>query len=112
MFFPARYLEAAKWDRAEEFAAGAGQIGYVHFDAKYRIETIERLLGADDAASARTRKHRGKVDRHLSQAAIFTRCTLITTRFGARRDASVLYPGRDGDVKREYTRYEEVSNRE
>ena len=107
VFFPARYLEAAKWGRAEELAAAAGQIGYVHFDAKYRIETIERLLGADDEASLEAEDIETKSTDTYRRGDLYK---MHTYNDAIRRTAGsyVLYPGRDGEVKREYTRYEEV----
>jgi predicted component of viral defense system (DUF524 family) len=107
VFFPSRYLDTAKWDKAEELAGDAGQIGYLHFDAKYRIETIERLLGADDAASLDAESIETKSTDTYRRGDLYK---MHTYNDAIRRTAGsyVLYPGRDGEIKREYTRYEEV----
>ena len=107
VFFPARYLDAARWEKAEELAGKAGQIGHLHFDAKYRIETIERLLGADNAAALDAEHIETRSTDTYRRGDLYK---MHTYNDAIRRTAGsyVLYPGRDGDVKREYTRDEEA----
>ncbi|HTJ79798.1 MAG TPA: DUF2357 domain-containing protein [Rariglobus sp.] len=47
VILPADYT-ADNWLKAEEAAEAEGRIAYIHFDAKYRIEQITELLGAEE----------------------------------------------------------------
>lgn len=47
VILPADY-EASDWRQAESDGEAEGRIAYVHFDAKYRIEQIADLIGAEE----------------------------------------------------------------
>ena len=47
VILPADY-DAADWRQAERDGEAEGRIAYVHFDAKYRIEQIADLIGAEE----------------------------------------------------------------
>jgi predicted component of viral defense system (DUF524 family) len=107
VFFPAEYLEAAKWDKAEEQAEAAGRIGYLHFDAKFRIETIEDAFGEKGSDDLNEEHAETKATNTYKRGDLYK---MHTYNDAIRRTAGsyVLYPGCKGEVRTDFPRYEEV----
>lgn len=107
VFFPAEYLEAAKWDKAEELAEAAGRIGYLHFDAKFRIETVEDVFGEKRREDLNEEHAETKASDTYKRGDLYK---MHTYNDAIRRTAGsyVLYPGREGEARTDFPRYEEV----
>ena len=107
VFFPAEYLEAAKWDKAEEWAEAAGRIGYLHFDAKFRIETVEDVFGEKGREALNEEHAETKTTDTYKRGDLYK---MHTYNDAIRRTAGsyVLYPGREGEARTDFPRYEEV----
>lgn len=107
VFFPAEYLEAAKWSKAEQLAVEAGRIGYLHFDAKYRIEDLRKVFGGDDDAELAREGTETKATDTYRRGDLYK---MHAYNDAIRRSAGsyVLYPGRDGEPRNDFPRYEEV----
>jgi predicted component of viral defense system (DUF524 family) len=107
VFFPAEYLEAAKWDKAEEQAEAAGRIGYLHFDAKFRIETVEDVFGEKGREALNEEHAETKASDTYKRGDLYK---MHTYNDAIRRTAGsyVLYPGREGEARTDFPRYEEV----
>jgi predicted component of viral defense system (DUF524 family) len=107
VFFPAEYLEAAKWDKAEELAEAAGRIGYLHFDAKFRIETVEDVFGQKRCEDLNEEHAETKASDTYKRGDLYK---MHTYNDAIRRTAGsyVLYPGREGAARTDFPRYEEV----
>lgn len=119
VLLPADYT-AADWLEAEEDAEADGRIAYIHFDAKYRIEQITELLGAEEPE--------GDDDKQSAQEAADERAAKTTGTFknadlykmhtyneAIRRTAGsyVLFPGgtpmnSKGTGGNRFERYQEV----
>lgn len=107
VFFPAVYLAAAKWSKAEQLAAEAGLIGYVHFDAKYRIEDLRKVFGEDEDIDLDKERVETKATDTYRRGDLYK---MHAYNDAIRRTAGsyVLYPGSDGDPKTDFVRYEEI----
>jgi hypothetical protein len=107
VFFPAEYLEASKWDKAEENAEAAGRIGYLHFDAKFRIETVEDVFGKKGLEALNEEHAQTKASDTYKRGDLYK---MHTYNDAIRRTAGsyVLYPGREGEARKDYPRFEEV----
>lgn len=107
VFFPAEYLRAAKWDKAEELAEVDGRIGYLHFDAKFRIETVEDVFGEKGCEALNEEHAQTKTSDTYKRGDLYK---MHTYNDAIRRTAGsyVLYPGREGVARTDFPRYEEV----
>ncbi|MEO0453640.1 MAG: DUF2357 domain-containing protein [Verrucomicrobiota bacterium] len=107
VFFPARYLEIAKWVKAEEAAELAGNIGYLHFDSKYRVEQLEQLLGKDEESEISEEQAEAKATNTYKRGDLYK---MHTYNDAIRRTAGsyVLYPGKDGEPRTDFARFEEI----
>lgn len=92
------------WTGAEQAANESGRVVHVHFDAKYRVETLDQLFGKDDADST------GLEDEAEQGMGTYKRVDLL--KMHAYRDAIrrsygayVLYPGQ---IERKWTGYHEL----
>jgi predicted component of viral defense system (DUF524 family) len=107
VFFPAEYLEAGKWAKAEQLARDAGRIGFLHFDAKYRIEDLGKVFGEDSDEALALEKSQTKATDTYRRGDLYK---MHAYNDAIRRTAGsyVLYPGRDGEPRVDFPRYEEV----
>jgi hypothetical protein len=107
VFFPAEYLAAAKWSKAEQLAEEAGRIGYLHFDAKYRIEDLKKVFGEDKDTDLDKERSETKATDTYRRGDLYK---MHAYNDAIRRTAGsyVLYPGSDGDPKTDFVRYEEI----
>ena len=107
VFFPAEYLSAAKWSNAELLALEAGRIGYLHFDAKYRIEDLTKIFGDDTDTDLDNERCNTKTTDTYQRGDLYK---MHTYNDAIRRTAGsyILYPGSDGEAKTTFVRYEEV----
>ena len=107
VFLPAEYLAAAKWSKAEQLAAEAGRIGYLHFDAKYRIEDLRKVFGEDKDADLDKERSETKATDTYRRGDLYK---MHAYNDAIRRTAGsyVLYPGSDGEPKTDFVRYEEI----
>lgn len=107
VFFPAEYLSAAKWSKAELLASESGRIGYLHFDAKYRIEDLTKIFGEDADADLDNERCNTKTTDTYRRGDLYK---MHTYNDAIRRTAGsyILYPGSDGGVKTTFVRYEEI----
>jgi len=107
VFYPAEYLKMEKWRKAEELAVDSGKIGYLHFDAKYRIEMVDRLFGTEGKDALDMEHAETKSTDTYQRGDLYK---MHTYNDAIRRTAGsyVIYPGRDGETKTEFLRYEEV----
>jgi predicted component of viral defense system (DUF524 family) len=107
VFFPAPKTARAP-EAAESQAEETGKIGYMHFDAKYRLDSLEQLFGVADETRA---------DEDLAREHAETKATstykrgdlfkMHTYNEAIRRTAGsfVLYPGAQQET---FERYEEI----
>ena len=107
VFYPAEYLKMDRWRMAEELAVDAGKIGYLHFDAKYRIEVVDRLFGTEGKEALDKEHAETKSTDNYQRGDLYK---MHTYNDAIRRTAGsyVIYPGRNGELKTEFLRYEEV----
>ena len=107
VFFPAEYLTDAKWSKAEQLAAEAGRIGYLHFDAKYRIEDLKKVFGEDKDTDLNKERSETKATDTYRRGDLYK---MHAYNDAIRRTAGsyVLYPGSDGEPKTDFVRYEEI----
>jgi predicted component of viral defense system (DUF524 family) len=85
--------EAMGWRKAEELAEAGGKISYLHFDAKYRIDTLKSLFGATEETDAE--RQETKSTGTVKNADLYK---MHTYNEAIRRTVGsyVLYPGTDG----------------
>jgi predicted component of viral defense system (DUF524 family) len=107
VFFPAEYLNAGKWSNVEQLAQDAGHIGFLHFDAKYRIEDLGKIFGEDNDDALSLEKNQAKGTDTYRRGDLYK---MHAYNDAIRRTAGsyVLYPGRDGEPRKSFPRYEEV----
>jgi hypothetical protein len=111
--YPTRF--ATHGEDSEKAASEAGQIVYLHFDAKYRIESIESALGKPDDGYGEGGTLEEEDDEEA--AGVHKRADLLkmhTYNDAIRRTAGsyVLFPGPDLDVSEspeEWVRYRDPS---
>lgn len=117
VFFPASYASGGKASVAEdeEKAEKENAIGFLHFDAKYRIEDLTEALGMDEEKnSEKDRKRFLDDERDETKAGnTYRRGDLYkmhTYNDAIRRTAGsyVFYPGKGNEGKTEFCRYEEI----
>ncbi len=106
-FYPAEYLRQEKWRRAEELAVDSGRIGYLHFDAKYRIEVLDRLFGTE-GRDALDQEHAATKSTDTYQRGDLYKMHTYNDAIRRTAGSYVIYPGQEGEVKTEFLRYEEV----
>ena len=110
-FFPASYAESSANGLAAEKAAELeGRIGYLHFDAKFRIESVEEALGVEKETAEALDEERAltKSTDTYKRGDLYK---MHTYNDAIRRTAGsyVLYPGRDAEtLRKDFPRYEEV----
>jgi predicted component of viral defense system (DUF524 family) len=110
-FFPASYAESSGDGAAAEKAAERdGRIGYLHFDAKFRIESVEEALGVEKETAEALDEERAltKSTDTYKRGDLYK---MHTYNDAIRRTAGsyVLYPGRDAEtLRKDFPRYEEV----
>ncbi len=110
-FFPASYAESSSNGLAAEKAAELeGRIGYLHFDAKFRIESVEEALGVEKETAEALDEERAltKSTDTYKRGDLYK---MHTYNDAIRRTAGsyVLYPGRDAEtLRKDFPRYEEV----
>ena len=98
VILPADYT-AGDWLKAEESAEAEGRIAYIHFDAKYRIEQITELLGAEEPEGDDKQSAQDAADERVAKTTgTFKNADLYkmhTYNEAIRRTAGsyVLYPG-------------------
>ena len=107
VFFPAEFLKTEQWRKAEELAVASGKIGYLHFDAKYRIEVLDRLFGAE-GNDALDNEHAATKSTDTYQRGDLYKMHTYNDAIRRTAGSYVIYPGREGEVKTEFLRYEEV----
>ena len=107
VFFPAEYLETDKWPMAERLAQNAGRIGFLHFDAKYRIESLVKVFGEDNDDALAIEKSQTKGTDTYRRGDLYK---MHAYNDAIRRTVGsyVFYPGRDGEARKDFPRYEEV----
>lgn len=88
----------------EQAANESGRAVHVHFDAKYRIETLDQLFGKDDADSTGSE---GEVEQAVGTYKRVDLLKMHAYRDAIRRSygAYVLYPGQ---IERRWTGYHEL----
>lgn len=107
VFFPAEYLDSGKWSVAEWLAQNAGRIGFLHFDAKYRIENLSKVFGEDNDDALALEKSQTKGTDTYHRGDLYK---MHAYNDAIRRTVGsyVIYPGRDGEARKDFPRYEEV----
>ena len=115
VFFPVQHGVGLKVPAAEEKAEEQNAIGYLHFDAKYRIEDLTEALGEDEEKETDKAKERFLDDERDETKArnTYRRGDLYkmhTYNDAIHRTAGsyVFYPGRGNEGKTEFCRYEEI----
>ena len=112
-FFPEEYMKLGTWAAAEQAALKAGRIAYLHFDAKYRLDfkdgqEQESPFGKDDEGAMEAERAESRGADTYKRGDLYK---MHTYNDAIRRTAGsyVLYPGKDGDPKVDFPRYEEVA---
>ena len=110
-FFPEEYIKLGTWEAAEQAALKAGRIAYLHFDAKYRLDFKdgqESPFGNDDEGALVTEHAESRGTDTYKRGDLYK---MHTYNDAIRRTAGsyVLFPGKDGDPKVDFPRYEEVA---
>jgi len=112
-FFPEEYMKLGTWEAAEQAALKAGRIAYLHFDAKYRLDfkdgqEQESPFGKDDEGAMEAEHSESRETDTYIRGDLYK---MHTYNDAIRRTAGsyVLYPGKDGDPKVDFRRYEEVA---
>jgi len=100
-----------KWEDSERAALEAGEIAYLHFDAKYRLDFKDSQtspFGNDDDATLVSEHDESRGTDTYKRGDLYK---MHTYNDAIRRTAGsyVLYPGKDGDPKVDFPRYEEVA---
>jgi predicted component of viral defense system (DUF524 family) len=117
VFFPATYAEQGRVKVAEDEKKAEEQnaIGFLHFDAKYRIEDLTEALGMDEEKNSENEKRRFLDDERdeTKTRNTYRRGDLYkmhTYNDAIRRTAGsyVFYPGKGNEGKTEFCRYEEI----
>ena len=110
-FFPAEFMERGDWDTTEKGALEKGEIAYLHFDAKYRLDFLTGQKGpfgnADEEALLSERNEIKGCDTY-KRGDLYK---MHTYNDAIRRTAGsyVLYPGEDESSPERFPRYEEVA---
>lgn len=110
-FFPEEYMKLGTWVDSEQAALNAGRIAYLHFDAKYRLDFKdgqESPFGNDEEGQMVTEHAESRGADTYKRGDLYK---MHTYNDAIRRTAGsyVLYPGKDGDPKVDFPRYEEVA---
>ena len=112
-FFPEDYVKLGTWEAAEQAALKAGRIAYLHFDAKYRLDfkdgqEQESPFGKDDEGAMEAEHAESRGADTYKRGDLYK---MHTYNDAIRRTAGsyVLYPGKDGEPKVDFPRYEEVA---
>jgi hypothetical protein len=108
--------DKCNWHEAERRAEESGQIAYLHFDAKYRIETLEGVLGDSEPHSVVDEMERDREEARAKATSSAKNADLYkmhTYNDAIRRTVGsyVLYPGEDpADElgKNRFERYHEI----
>lgn len=89
---------------SEQAASESGRAVHVHFDAKYRVDTLDQLFGKDDAEFI---KSDGEAERAIDTYKRVDLLKMHAYRDAIRRSygAYVLYPGQ---IERKWTGYHEL----
>lgn len=105
-------LPAANWRGAERLAEQAGTIAYLHFDAKYRIDTLVQLFGEREVRDEEldAEKQASKTTGTFKRADLYK---MHTYNEAIRRTVGsyVLYPGDDPknvEGENRFERYHEI----
>jgi predicted component of viral defense system (DUF524 family) len=100
VLLPTDLAEGRSWAEAERVAERVGRIAYLHFDAKYRVEKLSALFGAEEGDDPDRGAHYGNYKRG-DLYKMHTYSDAIRRTSGAY----VLYPG--SEVSKD-GRYEEI----
>jgi predicted component of viral defense system (DUF524 family) len=92
---------------AEAEAESSGQITYLHFDAKYRVETITDIFGNGSVSEAEEERREEKVTRTYKRGDLYK---MHTYNEAIRRTVGsyVLYPGTDLASNPDFKKYHEL----
>lgn len=92
---------------AEAEAESLGQITYLHFDAKYRVETMTDIFGKDSVDDAEEERKEEKVTRTYKRGDLYK---MHTYNEAIRRTLGsyVLYPGTDPVSNPDFKKYHEL----
>jgi hypothetical protein len=105
-------IAASDWREAERLAEEAGTVAYLHFDAKYRIDTLVQLFGESEVRDEEldAEKQASKTTGTFKRADLYK---MHTYNEAIRRTVGsyVLYPGDDPkniEGENRFERYHEI----
>lgn len=110
VIFPACFAIGCAGDEAENQAAKAGKIAYLHFDAKYRVDKLEEFFGVEtessDAEKELDAEEESKTTNTYKRADLYK---MHTYNDAIRRTVGsyVLYPG-DAEDRKLFNKYHEL----
>lgn len=105
VIFPAEFADGRRWDHAERAAEEAGQIAYLHFDAKYRVDNLGEIFPTDSDALLEEEES-GKATNTYKRADLYK---MHTYNDAIRRTVGsyVLYPGKSNSEP-PFSKYHEL----